>query len=167
MTDDDKAKRIGRWAALAFGLVFVGIGLPFVLMWAGVIVPDRARLHAPLWVIGCAGLAFVLAGISVALNAAAPVQTKDGTLPASAPKPLRIAQDLMGLGIVAGLALVGTWAAVAPGPIKGSGTFAGVTLTASGQSSAGRVMFGFGALICWLVLAALTWRTIRKYRAAG
>ena len=154
-----------RWIALGIGAVFVAIGTPFVLMWAGIIVPDAAKLHAPLWVIGCAGLAFVLAGISVALNATSSQHRKDGSLPDNAPKPLRFVQDATALGIVGVFALVGTWVAVAPGErdFKTTGTVLGATTSSAGSSTFGRVVFGFGALLCWLLAVSLVRRLWRTY----
>jgi hypothetical protein len=150
-------------AALIIGLVFIAIGFPFVLMWAGLIAPDRAKLSAPLWVVGCAGLAFMMAGLAVAVNAASPAMKRDGSLPDTAPKALRILQDLASIGIVGMLALLASWAALAPGEIRSSRSVAGVTQTASDQSTFGRVVFGLGAICCWLFVLWIVRQVWRKY----
>jgi len=165
MTPQDMPKKSSPLAALLFGLLFMAIGMPFVLMWAGAITPDPAKLHAPLWVVGCAGLAFVFAGITFALNAAAPTQRSDGGLPDSAPLSFRILQDVTALGIVGAFALIGTWVAVAPGErsFRSSGTVMGVTQSGAGHSTIGRIVFGLGAAICWLFVLWLAQRLWRKY----
>lgn len=54
-------------AAVLFGLPFLGIGTYFAL--AGFqFIPLSATANAPLWVIGCVGLAFAAAGLMVMFN---------------------------------------------------------------------------------------------------
>jgi len=53
-----------RWPAVLFSLPFVGIG-SWLTLGGFEFVPLGGKAHAPLWVIGCCGLAFLLAGLIV------------------------------------------------------------------------------------------------------
>ncbi|MDO9564541.1 MAG: hypothetical protein Q7J60_23205 [Bradyrhizobium sp.] len=157
--------RHGTFAALAFGLVFIGMGMPFVLMWAGIITPDPSKLKAPLWVVGCAGMAFVLAGLSFVLNAPGATLRRNGSLPETSPRPLRIAKDATSLGIIILLALVATWAAVGTGEIKTTISAGGITSQRSGDSTIGRIVFAAGAALCWIFVLFAARQMWRKHRA--
>ena len=127
MAQNNSLSPFGR---IAFGGIFVLAGLMFVLVGSGILRPDPKDIHAPLWVIACAGLAFMLAGASVAMGAAWKDAAADGSLPASAPLPLRIAHYRMGLGVVSSLAMIGTWIAIgSDGKVRSSASFFGVTVS--------------------------------------
>jgi hypothetical protein len=128
-------------------LIGTGAGIYFTLIGLGVIsVPGGDdTLHAPLWIVVCAGLVFVLGGGAVVLRDAAGADPDTGELPRNAPHWVRIAQHLMALALYACFALIGTWIAFGPGERAFSGTIAvGPTL--------GRIVFGIGAVILWLTL---------------
>jgi hypothetical protein len=148
-----------------FGLLFAAIGLPFVLMATGILPSPGA--NAPLWVLGATGAAFVFAGASVTLSALAGSTARDGSLPASAPFALQLLQVLLGLSIIATLALTGTWAALgAGGGFRSSASVAGATLSGRPNETLARVVFGFGALTTWAIFAVFAVRGWRKLRAA-
>jgi len=153
------------FAALAFSLLFIGLGMPFVLMWAGIITPDPSKLKAPLWVVGCAGMAFVLAGLTFALNAPYATIRRNGSLPETSPRSLRIARDATALGIVVLLALVASWAALGTGEIRTTISAGGATSQRSGDSTIGRIVFGAGAALCWIFVAFVARQIWRKHRA--
>jgi hypothetical protein len=158
-------------ARIAFGGIFVLAGLMIVLVGFGILRPDPRDIHAPLWVIGCAGFAFMLAGASVAIGALSKETQADGSLPASAPLPLRILQYLMGLGIVSTLAMIGSWVAIgSDGKFRSSASFFGVTVSGLSSEMLGRMMFGLGAGLCWLMLimaARQGWRKLFPAQAQG
>jgi len=153
-----------KFTGAAIGLVFVAMGFPFVLMALGVFSAKGAS--APLWVLGAAGMAFVLAGASLALSALAGSTARDGSLPDHAPLALHVLQLALGLGIIAILALAGTWAALGEGGGFRSGvSAAGVRVSTTGNETAARMMFGFGALVTWslfVLFAVRGWRKLRK-----
>lgn len=155
----------GKVAALAFSLLFIGMGLPFVLMWAGIITPDPSKLKAPLWVVGCAGMAFVLAGLTFALSATHAPTRRNGSPPETAPRSLRLARDATTLGIVVLLALVASWAAVGTGEIKTTISAGGLTSQRSGDSTIGRIVFAVGAALCWIFVLFVGRQIWRKHRA--
>ncbi len=94
----------------------------------------------------------------------------DGSLPPTAPLPLRIAQYLMGLGVVSSLATIGSWVAIgSDGNFKSSASFFGVSISGLSSEMLGRMMFGLGAGLCWLFLIAVArqgWRKLLRRAAA-
>lgn len=51
------------WGGFLFGLPFAGAGTAILLLAVGVLKADRASVHAPMWVLGVAGLVFLAAGL--------------------------------------------------------------------------------------------------------
>jgi hypothetical protein len=147
--------------ALAFGLLTVGIGLYFSLVGLGLLpIPGGPRnLHAPLWVVLCCGLAFLLGGVALLLQRAGGASLETGELPPGAPYWVRLGQYLVGVAIFACFALVASWIAFGPGERTFSGTVpTGATL--------GRIVFGIGAILCWLATIAFAVSGARKLRRA-
>ena len=86
--------------------------------------------------------AFMLAGASVAIGALSKETQADGSLPPTAPLPLRIAQYLLGLGVVSSLATIGSWVAIgSDGNFKSSASFFGVTVSGLSNEMLGRMIF--------------------------
>ena len=143
------------------GVIGAAVGLYFILVGAGVLpVPGGPRsLHAPLWVVLCAGLAFFLGGVAVLIGAAGHADAT-GTLPAATPKMLHVAQYLIGLSIFVCFGAIASWIAFAPGTREFSGSFMGVT--APTGAWAGRAAFGAGAIIIWLCTVAIAISGARK-----
>jgi len=56
-------------ASLLFSLPFIGAGTYVTLIAAGVVKVKASSIHVPMWIIGAAGGAFLLAGISVFIHA--------------------------------------------------------------------------------------------------
>lgn len=161
----NRSTDLSPWARLLFGGVFVLAGLGIVLVGAGVLPVNPRDVHAPLWVIGCVGLAFMAAGASVALGTASDTTEADGSLPASAPLSLRLLQYGLGLVVVTGLATVGTWVAFGTGErkFKSSISAFGVSHSGAGDEWIGRIIFGVGAVLCWLFLILVArqgWRRL-------
>ena len=79
-------------------------------------------------------------------------------MPADAPAIAVAIQWLATLTIIAGLASIGTWIAFGPGPRQ----FAmSLPVWGSLAETVGRAMFGFGAVITWL-MGALAYAGVRK-----
>ena len=143
---------IGIGLGLA-GLYGVLIGLEVLPVPGG-----RDNLHGPLWLatlIGCvvllAGAACLIQGIGRA-NASA-------ELPVDAPFWMRAAQYLIGVALFAAFAALGTWVAFLGDAHHFSG---GVPFLGGFNVSFARIMFGFGALICWLATIAYAVAGARK-----
>ena len=154
-------------ARIVIGAIVALAGLPMVLAGLGMLPPDPKSIHAPLWVILCAGLAFMLAGATVALGAVGNAEA-DGTLTADAPFGLRLAQYLMGLSIVGALALVESWVAFGPGErnFKSAISFLGMSQAFVADEMIGRALFGIAAVLFWVFLIAVARKGWRKLFAA-
>lgn len=145
-----QAKPLSPRGTFLCGLLAVGMGLFLLLVGLGVVKPDRNAMHAPLWVATCAGLVFMLAGISIAMGAIQGVSAS-GDLPKDASWWSRFFYYAIGLAVCAGLAAIGTWVAFGPGTRSFSGT--GLFLVSvEANETIGRIVFGLGAVVTWLIL---------------
>jgi hypothetical protein len=150
---------------IVIGVAAAGAGAYFLLVGAGLLpIPGGPRnLHAPLWVLLCAGLAFFLSGVAIILQL--PGRANDhGEFPADAPEWLKRLQYLIGVMIFVCFGAIGSWIAFGPGERVFSGSFG------TGVSAGiGRTVFGIGAIIVWLCTfafavsgAARLWRKKRE-----
>ena len=98
---------------LFVGIAAIAMGAMVILAVTGVL-PGKAA-QAPVWVVVCAGLVFVLAGGALVLRWFAGGETHDGELPQGSPVWLRVIYYLVGLICIGSLATVGTWVAFGPG----------------------------------------------------
>jgi hypothetical protein len=146
---------IGAAAALG-GLYLMLVGTGLLPVPGG---PEN--LHAPLWVVLCAGLAFFLAGVVVAAQSFGKADA-DGDLPADAPAWLPIIIHVIGVAIFACFAAMGSWVAFGGGPRQFSGSIAGVSGAA--DEGIGRIAFGIGAIIAWLSTIAFAWIGLERLR---
>jgi hypothetical protein len=139
---------------LLIGTVATAVGLYFSLVGAGALpIPGGPNnLHAPLWVVFCAGLAFLLAGVAILMHGAG-YTDQNGALPAGAPQWLRVFQFLLGVTIFAALGAIASFIAFAPGPREFSGSGLGVEAPVS--ATIGRIAFGIGAIMIWLCTLAV------------
>ncbi len=164
MSEDQKP--LSRSGTVALGAVTAAVGLYFALMSIGAVpMPGgRGALHGPLWVLGCAGLAFLLGGLCVMLYTAT---GGDGSneLPPTAPRWIAVAQYLMALTIVGCLGAIATWIAFGAG--TRSFDISGPFFAASGKEMIGRTVFGIGAVITWLCAIALAVGGARKLFGRG
>lgn len=151
-------------AAVALGLAVSAMGALIVLLAAGVIPGGDASREAPRWVVAAAGLAFVLAGAAMIVGyAVAGGAAPDSDLPPGTPRWVRVTQSLLGLGIIAALAAVGTWVAFGPGPRAFSVTLPFVG-RGPGDETVGRVAFGIGAVLMWIFLVVFVVVSVRRIR---
>lgn len=145
--------------ALVFGLVFVITGGCLILVASGVVpLNPAADTQTRPSVIIAAGLVFVFGGPSAVVGfVVAGGVAPDGDLPVGTPMGIRVLQYLLGLGFVASLAAVFTWIAFGIGErhFSGSLSIPFVTRSVASSASAGRTVFGVGAVFLWIVLVGL------------
>jgi hypothetical protein len=148
--------------ATAIGWLVVAVGTYFSLVGLAILpVPGGPRnLHAPLWIVLCCGLAFLLGGVAVLLQRLGGADPATGELPTGAPYWVRICQYLLGVAIFACFALVASWISFAPG----ERTFGGTVPTGP---TLGRIVFGFSAVICWMGTIGYAVSGARKLKAIG
>ena len=143
MTRTAASARKHDWSLLVIGALAGGGGFYFALVGLG-LTPSPSRINGPDWLALAAGLVFLAAGTSVLVR---------GWLAAAV-----AIQWLAALVIIVSLASIGTWIAFGSGdrefatnlPVQGS---LGETV--------GRVAFGIGAIITWLMAAAVAAKGIR------
>ena len=142
------------------GLLAVGLGLFMVLIGMGIVKPDPRSMNGPLWIATCAGLVFMLAGLSVAIGALNGVSAT-GELPRDSGWWMRLLYYVLGFGACAGLALIGSWVAFGPGARSFSGS--GMMFAPRDWAELlGRVIFGLGAVVTWLCVIALAVNGVKK-----
>jgi hypothetical protein len=154
---DQQQQPPSRATTIAVGALAAAVGLYFILASLGVVPPPgRRNPHDPLWIAFGAGLAFLLGGVAVLTRALASdtTQTQTGELPASAPRWLHLVQYAIGLAAVACLAAIATWIAFGAGT-RSFDVSAPFFKTSGGAETVGRIVFGIGAVVTWLCLAAL------------
>ncbi len=148
---------------LFFGAIVALTGLPMVLVGLGILQPDAKSLNAPLGD-PVRRLAFTFAGATVALGGAARDTEADGSLAPDAPFGLRLAQYLMGLSIVAALALVETWWAFGTGDrnFKSAISFLGMSQAFAADEMIGTRAVRHGAVLFLVLLIAVARQGYRK-----
>lgn len=150
-----------RKEILFLGVIATALGLYFVLVGMTLLpIPGGPKhLHAPLWIVFCAGLSFLLAGIAVLMHGAGATDN-NGELAPGAPQWLRVLQYLSGVTIFVCFGAIASWIAFAPGPREFTGSGFGVEGPVSG--TAGRIAFGIGAIVIWLCTIAVAVAGARK-----
>ena len=149
-----------RKEMLVLGVGIAAVGLYFMLVGVGALpVPGGPKnLHAPLWVVFCAGLAFALGGIATLIGG---IRANDkGEVPQDAPQWLGVIQYLIGVAIFASFGAMASWIAFGPGPRNFTGSFMG--LSSQVGAGIGRTAFGVGAVIVWLCTIAVAISGARK-----
>jgi len=142
-------------------LVVVGtacvLGGILILLLAAGVIGDPRDIHAPRWVVGAAGLAFVLVGIAVATGPA------DGR-PTAASAQATWRSGLLSGAIVGLMAMAPNWIAFGPGERRFGGMLGVPFLAVSSALSetVSRVAFGIAAV---LLNAVFAWIVVRGIRA--
>jgi len=138
-----------------FAALAAATGVYFFVMGARLLpVPGGpSNLHGPHWLLLCAGVAFFLAGVAIAIQTAGHANVTTGDLPAGAPRWMGVAQYLISLTIFVCFGLIASWVAFGPGERHFSGTFEFAGPAAN--AAVGRAAFGVGAVIIWLCTAAV------------
>jgi hypothetical protein len=150
---------------IALGVMTVLAGSIPLLAMAGIL--PRASTPtadpAPAWMGWLIGLMFVSAGFIVIVRGIVGANGNSSELPATAPPALRALNDIIGVGIAGGLAMLFSWVAFGAGPRHFSMGFNGLWMPLS-NATLGRVAFGFGAMLGWCITVAMTVVTMRKWR---
>jgi hypothetical protein len=141
--------------AAATGAYFFAVGARLLPIPGG-----PSNLNGPLWLILCAGLAFFLAGVAIAIQTLGHANA-GGELPAGAPRWMRAAQYLIALTIFVCFGAIGSWIAFGPGERQFSGTF--MFADPATNAIIGRAAFGVAAVMIWLCTAAMVAFGIRRF----
>ncbi len=140
-------------ATFFLGLTGLAVGALPILALTGVL-PTGAppRDPAPAWIGILIGLMFASAGLLAIIRSFAGMDA-GGNLAADAPGAVKAVNFGLGFVVAAGLASVFTWVAFGPGErhfTVSAGGFSGPA--GSGGDILGRVMFGAGAVLGWIIV---------------
>lgn len=152
---------------IALGALSALVGLIPLLAATGILPPPQHAPSdpAPSWMGWVIGLMFLGAGLLViARGIWGGAAECDGSLAPDAPRALRAMNDLFGTGIAAGLASLFTWVAFGPGPRHFSMGIDGLFFPGS-NATPGRIAFGAGAMLGWLIVALMVRAMLRRWRA--
>jgi hypothetical protein len=158
-----------RKFAIAMGVLGMAIGMLPLLAAVG-ILPSRAPRpgDSPEWVGAAIGLLFFLGGLSAMIQGLAGTRDANGDLPATAPRALRVFYLLIGFVIVILLPALFSWVAFGPGTRSfsvsdGRPGAAAIPLGMSqGSQIMGRVAFGAGAIVMWLIAGTMILYMLRR-----
>jgi len=165
-----KVNQLTPRGAILFGTLFIAFGVYPVLAGLGV-VHGRSAPGVQPWVVVATGSMFIFGGLAI-INAYAIAggTQANGDLSATAPAAVRIAQYVLGLGIVGSMFAVFAWVAFGSGErhFSSSISIPGLSMPTHSSERAGRIAFGIAAgfMGLFLVLAAVSgakrlWRDIR------
>jgi len=158
MAESGTTARRHDWSLLAIGAVFAGAGIYFILVALG-LAASPSRLYGPDWLAFATGLVFLAGGVSVTVRGWLAVPDHQSNLPADAPAAAAAIQWLAALLIIVALASIGTWIAFGSGE-REFGT--NLPVQGSLRESIGRVAFGIGAVITWLMAAAVAYSGVKR-----
>lgn len=146
---------------IGIGIAFAAAGGYFMLA-ALDLLPSPGTANGPAWIVFCAGLAFLFAGLAAIVRSWTGVPDSRSDMPEDAPRWAQVSYRMIGIAIAGSLALIGTWIAIGSGPraFTVSGPF--VEMRTAGEA-VGRTVFGLGAVIVWIYVIAITVQTVRKY----
>ncbi len=141
------------------GIVTAGIGAFYGLVGFD-IVPSPSQANGPPWLAFLVALVFFPAGVAVIVRGTIGVDDKASNLPAGAPLWATAIYWLSGLLAAAGLAGLASWVAFGGGTREFSMTG---TIAAPIGEGIGRVAFGFGAILSWLIVAMMARAGAKKF----
>lgn len=143
---------------IGVGIAFALGGVYFILI-ALDLLPPPGETNSPPVIVACAGAAFLFAGLTCFVRAKAGLTDQQDDVPAGAPLWIMLSYRTLSIGAAGALAIIGTWIAMGSGPrafIMPLGEMA-----TTGELI-GRMVFGLGAVIVWIVVIALALGTVRK-----
>jgi hypothetical protein len=146
---------------VGIGIAFALGGIYFILV-AMDVVPPPGEANGPPAVVFCAGLAFLLAGLTCMVRAKAGMADHHDDVPDAAPLWLKLSYRALGIGVAGALALIGTWIAIGGGPRAFTLSSPFGEMHTTGELI-GRSVFGLGAVVVWIYVIALTVGTVRKF----
>ena len=138
------------WARVAGVAVFAAVGFYLVGIAVGRAPLLGGELHAPAWVVGSAGVTFLLSGIYLALDAA---PTRFSTL-----------RHLVVIAFLTSLAAIFLWIAFGEGAREFTSGSATATLQGNAPKGQGRLAFGTLAMLSCVLIAVECWRAWRNLR---
>lgn len=144
---------------IGVGFAFAAAGLYFILGAADYL--PMPKTNGSAFIIGCAGAAFLFAGLTCMVRARAGMTGAQTDLPDSAPRSLKLSYRVIAIATSGALATIGTWAAIGSGPHAFTASLPFAETTTAGETL-GRTVFALGAVIVWIYLIALTVGTVRK-----
>ncbi len=157
------------WLAVPLGLLFIGVGVLLGIASSGRLgsPPAAAAGQMPGWVAICIPLLFGLSGVAIIVGATvAGGSGPDGNLPADAPLWARLTQYLLALAIVGSLGSVFSWVAFGSGP-RAFTMSSSISAARPANPTTGRIAFGFGAGLIWIIFAAIAITGMRGLFNAG
>lgn len=130
-----------------FGAMFIAAGAAIMGIGVGWIEVDPAKVHAPPWVLTACGGVFVLGGVM--------------TYASRFDERVNHFLALIMIGLFASIA---SWIAFGPGErsFSGGASVGPVGVGGSGGETAGRIAFGFGAVLLWLLEAMIAVKLVRS-----
>jgi len=142
---------------IACGLLVAAMGLFYILYSAIVGPSSKQHGEEPGWLGFVFGMIFLLGGSAAIIKIVVGSTAPGGGLPATAPRWLSFTYQAMVMAIVVDMGLLASWIAFGPGQrqFSGSGAIFG--------EIGGRVAFGIGALIIWIVLVAIVIGGARRF----
>jgi hypothetical protein len=148
------------------GIVGIGVGmLPFLALMGVLPTAPRSPNDAPDWIGILVGLAFLFAGIAVMMRSFAGTDAQ-GNLVSTAPRALQFVNNGLGLLIAAALAMIFTWIALGSGERHFTVSAGGISGPAgAGGEIPGRVMFGLGAILGWVIVGIAGLQMMRRRRS--
>jgi hypothetical protein len=151
----DRRNQLSPKEAVAYGLLCVVVGGAIMLPAFGAFGTASRTPDAPGWIVVAAGLTFVLGGLAlVVIYAIGRASPASGDLPPGTPFAVRISQYALALAITALLGVIASWAAFGPGPRTFSTTIPLLGRSQAGETG-GRIAFGIGAVIIWIMAAVM------------
>jgi len=146
---------------MGFGGIFFLAGAFIVLIAADIIHVDPSSIHAPRWVLGAAGLVFMLAGTMVALQGAFGPNPEESLL-------YLWLILFIGTAFMLIFSSVFIWVGFGPGEraFSSSVSIGFVSSSGKGSETTGRLIFGGGGLIGLLItffMARANWKKIRNF----
>jgi hypothetical protein len=146
------------WQRLLVGATFTATGAFIMAVGAGIVPVDPETIHAPMWIIAMAGLVFVLGGVMMLAG----WLEQEGATPVGTPVTTNPIPHILVLAIMLCMAAMATWATFAEGEIEGGIALPFVSYDSEINQYLGRALFGFGALLCWAVVAAAAFHAWRQ-----
>lgn len=147
------------YEVIGVGVAFSVAGLYFMLAATGML--PMPETNSPFAIVFCAGLAFLLAGLTCMVRARAGMTDSQSDVPNSAPRWMKVSYRVFAIGVAGALATIGTWIAIGSGPRAFSLSAPFIEMQTTGEI-VGRTLFGLGAVIVWIYVIALTLGTVRK-----
>jgi hypothetical protein len=149
--------------AIAIGLFLGAMGTLVMLLGLGTFGDRHLTDGTPPWVGVMAGLVFVLGGLAMIVGyGVAGGAAPDGDLPPGTPRPVRLVQAALGVGITALLASIASWIAFGSGARHFSGS--GLFISGAVNEILGRMVFGIGAVLTWAFVAVMIVVSVRRLR---